>query len=121
MSNRKSNKKPKLHVKREDTVRVISGKDRGKEGRILRIIHSTDKHTGEVTSRAIVEGLNLVSKHRKPDQQNPQGSIVETEAGIHVAKLMLIDPKDGKPTRIGRQKTENGWVRVSKRTGNIIK
>jgi large subunit ribosomal protein L24 len=121
MSRRKNNQQPKLHVKKGDEVRVISGKERGKTGKVLVISHKKDKYTGEVQSRAIVEGLNLVTKHRKPDQQNPQGSIVETEGTIHVSNLMLLDPKSNKPVRIGRKKTDNGWVRISKKSGEIIK
>ncbi len=121
MSRRKHNERPKLHIKKGDDVKVISGSEKGKTGRVLKIEHKRDKRTNEVASRAIVEGLNIVTKHRKPDQQNPQGSIVETEAGIHVSNLMLIDPKTNEGTRVGRQKTENGWVRVSKKTGEIIK
>lgn len=120
MSRRKYNKRPKLHIKKGDDVKVISGRERGKTGRVLKIVHSKDPRTGEVTSRAIVEGLNKVTKHIKPNQQSPQGDIIEVEAGIHVAKLMVLDPKSGEPTRIGRKKTENGWVRVSKKTGEII-
>lgn len=120
MSRRKYNKRPKLHIKKDDTVRVISGKSRGQEGRVLEIVSKRNPHTGSLTYRAIVEGLNMVTKHKKPDQQNPQGSIVETEAGIHVSNLMVIDPKTGKPTRIGRQKAEKGWVRYSKKSGEIL-
>lgn len=121
MSRRKFNERPKLHIKKGDEVRVLSGRERGKSGRVLKIEHKRDKRTDEVQSRAIVEGLNMVTKHKKPDQKNPQGSIVETEAGIHISNLMLIDPKTNKVTRVGRKKTENGWVRVSKKTGEIIK
>lgn len=120
MSRRKFNKRPKLHIKKGDEVKVLAGRERGKSGKVLKIVHKTDKHTGAVQSRAIIEGLNLVTKHRRPDQQNPQGSVVEIEAPIHVSNLMLIDPKSSEPTRIGRTKTENGWVRVSKKSGEII-
>lgn len=121
MSRRKFNERPKLHIKKGDQVTVISGREKGKTGRVQKIVHKRDKRTDVVQSRAIVEGLNIVTKHKKPDNKNPQGSIVTTEAGIHVSNLMLIEPKTGKVTRVGRQKTENGWVRVSKKTGEIIK
>jgi len=121
MSRRKFNERPKLHIKKGDQVAVLAGREKGKTGRVLRIVHKRDKLTDDVQSRAIVEGLNIVTKHKKPDNKNPQGSIVETEAGIHVSNLMLIEPKTGKGTRIGRKKAENGWVRVSKKTGEIIK
>lgn len=120
MSRAKKNNQPKLHVRKGDKVRVLSGRDRGKEGKIQAIVHKKDKFNGRIQSKAIVEGINMVTKHRKPDQQNPQGAIIETEAPINVDKLMLIDPKSGEPTRIGRQKTEKGWVRVSKKSGEII-
>ena len=122
MSRRKHNKRPKLHIKKGDDVKVLSGRERGKTGRVLVITHKEDPKTGAVQYRAIVEGLNLVSKHRRPDQQNPQGGIVETEAGIHISNLQLIDPKSKEPTRIGRKPNEKGkgWVRYSKKSGEII-
>lgn len=103
---------PKLHVKKGDQVKVLSGDDKGKTGRILAV--------NPRKMLAIVEGINIVTKHQKPNQKNPQGARVEQEAPLHVAKLQLIEPSTGKPTRIGRQKTEDGWVRVSKKTGNVI-
>lgn len=111
----KDKKQVKVHVKREDVIRVLSGKDRGKEGRVL-VVFPSDQ-------RAIVEGVNLVSKHVKPSQENPNGGIIEQEAPIHISKLMLIDPSTKQPTRIGRQRNEDGkgWVRVSKKSGTIIK
>jgi len=121
MSRRQFNERPKLHIKKGDQVTVISGREKGKTGRVLKIEHKRDKRTDVVQSRAIVEGLNIVTKHKKPDNKNPQGSIVTMEAGIHVSNLMLIEPKTGKVTRVGRKKTDNGWVRVSKKTGEIIK
>lgn len=112
-------KKPKLHIRKGDMVRVLSGKDRGTDGRVMGIVKKRNIHNNEITYKAIVEGKNMVTRHRKPDAQNPQGSILKTEAGIHLSKLMLLEK--GKPTRIGRTKTEKGWVRVSKKTGEIIK
>lgn len=106
--------KPKLHVKKGDVVMVIAGDDKGKQGRILEV--QIEKQ------RAIVEGVNLVSKHTKPNAKNPQGGIIKKEAPIHVSNLMLID-STGKPTRIGRRidpKT-NKKVRYSKKTGEEIK
>ena len=112
MANKNTRTPNKLHIKKGDTVRILSGRDRGKDGRV-QVVMVKDQ-------RAIVEGVNMVTKHQKPDQNNPQGQILETEAPIHVSKLMLIDPKSGEPTRIGRTKTEKGWVRVSKKSGEII-
>jgi len=105
---------PKLHVKKGDTVKVLSGKDRGKVGEILRVDPAAQK--------AIVQGVNMVTKHVKPNQQNPNGARIEMEAPIYVCKLQLIDPKSGKPTRVGRVQGENGsWVRVAKKSGQVIK
>ncbi len=104
----------KLHIKKGDTVFVISGEDKGKQGKVLSV--NVDDQ------RAIVEGLNLVSKHTKPNAKNPQGGIVKQEAPIHVSNLQLIDPKSGKPTRIGRRKNDEGkTVRYSKKSGEEIK
>jgi len=102
----------KLHIKKGDTVRVLSGKDRGQQGRVLVVFPQKQK--------AIVEGINMVYKHRRPDQQNPQGEIVEQEAPIHISNLMLL--AGGEPTRTGRVKNEDGkgWLRVSKKTGEIV-
>ena len=86
---RAKNKIPKLHIKKGDTVKVLSGKDRGKEGRVQ--VVDTKK------MRAIVEGVNMVTKHKKPDQQNPQGARLEVEASVHVSNLMVVEPKSGKP------------------------
>ena len=104
----------KLHIKKGDTVYVLSGEDKGKQGKVLSV-NIEDQ-------RAIVEGLNLVSKHTKPNDKNPQGGIVKQEAPIHVSNLQLIDPKSGKPTRIGRRKNDEGkTVRYSKKSGEEIK
>ncbi|MDR2010031.1 MAG: 50S ribosomal protein L24 [Bacteroidales bacterium] len=104
----------KLHIKKGDTVHVLSGESKGKQGRVLEILRKQD--------RAIVEGVNLISKHQKPNSAHPQGGIVKKEAGIHVSNLMLVDPKSGKPTRIGRKKNSEGkLVRYSKKSGEEIK
>ena len=104
----------KLHIRKNDTVIVLTGEDKNKTGKVLKVL--VDKN------RAIVEGLNIVSKSTKPSAQNPQGGIVKKEASIHISNLSLIDPKSGKPTRVGVQKNEDGTkVRVSKRSGEVIK
>ena len=104
----------KLHIKVGDTVKVISGESNGQEGKIL----SIDKKK----SRAIVEGVNLVKKHQKPSAADPQGGIVEMEAGIHISNLMHVDPSSGDPTRIGRKDNGKGkMVRYSKKSGEEIK
>lgn len=103
----------KLHVKKEDTVMVISGKDKGKKGRIIAAFPREN--------RVLVEGVNMVKKHSKPTQQNPQGGIINQEAPIHVSNVMLIDPKSGQPTRIGYKILDNGKkVRVAKKSGQVI-
>lgn len=103
----------KLHVKKEDTVIVITGKDKGKKGRVIEAYPRQN--------RVLVEGVNLVKKHAKPSQANPQGGILSQEASIHVSNVMLIDPKSGKPTRVGYKVLENGKkVRVAKKSGEII-
>jgi large subunit ribosomal protein L24 len=110
---RKFNKQPKLHIKTGDTVKVLSGDDKGKTGKVLSV--NLEKR------RAIVEGLNMVTKHVKPTASNPQGGIEKREASIHVSNLMLVDPKTGEATRIGRKIGEKGkLVRYSKKTGEVI-
>ena len=104
----------KLHIKKGDTVVVITGNDKGQKGRVLEVIRKTD--------RAIVEGVNLIKKHTKPNAETPQGGIVEKEASIHISNLMLVDPKSGEATRIGRKLDDNGkLVRISKKSGEEIK
>ena len=104
----------KLQIKKGDTVYVNAGDDRGKQGRVLRVI--VDKN------KAVVEGVNVVSKSTKPNAKHPQGGIVKMEAPVNVSNLSLIDPKSGKPTRIGRRLDENGKrVRYSKKSGEEIK
>ncbi|MBK8614835.1 MAG: 50S ribosomal protein L24 [Flavobacteriales bacterium] len=104
----------KTHIKKGDLVKVLAGEDRAKEGRVLEVDREKN--------RAIVEGLNINKKHSKPTTANPQGGIVEKEGPIHISNLMLIDPKGGKPTRVGRKVEKGGkLVRISKRTGEVIK
>lgn len=101
-----------MHVKKGDKVMVISGKDKGKTGVILTAFPKKD--------RVLVEGVNIVKKHVKPNQLNPQGGIVSQEAAIHVSNVMLIDPKSGEPTRVGYTMEDGKKVRVSKKTGKVI-
>ena len=102
----------KLHIKIGDTVKVLSGESRGQEGKVITL--DRDKN------RATVEGINVVKKHVKPDAANPQGGIVEKEAGLHVSNLMLVH--NGQPTRVGRRKDKDGkTVRFAKKTGEDIK
>lgn len=102
----------KLHVKKGDIVQVISGEYKGKRGRVLKVYPKKQK--------AIVEGINKVYKHRKP-QQEGQSNIIETEAPVHISKLMLICPETDKPTRIGRKRNEKGkLVRYSKKSNKKV-
>ena len=104
----------KLNIKKRDTVYVNAGNGKGKTGRVLRVLVSKN--------RAVVEGLNMVSKSAKPSAKHPQGGIIKMEAPIHVSNLNLLDPKSGKPTRVGRRKNEEGkTVRYSKKSGEEIK
>ena len=104
----------KLHIKKGDTVYVISGESKGQQGRVFEILKNKN--------RAIVEGVNLISKHQKPNAAHPQGGIIKQEAGIHISNLMLVDPKTGKPTRIGRKENAEGkLVRYAKKSGEEIK
>jgi len=103
----------KLHIKKGDIVYVIAGASKGKTGRVLEISKNRD--------RAIVEGLNMVSKHTKPNAKSPQGGIEKKEAPIHVSNLSVIDPDSGKPTRIGRKMVDGKRVRYAKKSGKEIK
>jgi large subunit ribosomal protein L24 len=104
----------KFHIRRGDTVMVISGNNRGKKGRVLEVMR--DKY------RAVVEGLNMVTKHVKPSAANPNGGIKKTEAPIHLSNLMLVDPATGEPTKVGRKINDSGKLqRYSRKTGQFIK
>ena len=102
----------KLKIKKGDTVKVITGADKGKEGKVIEIITKT--------SRALVEGINMVSKHTKPNATHPQGGIVKQESAIHISNLMLVDAK-GNATRVGRKEVKGKIERYSKKSGEVIK
>lgn len=101
-----------MFIKRNDKVKVITGKDKGKEGAVLKTFPAKD--------RVIVKGINIVKKHQKPTNDNPNGGIVEVEAPIHVSNVMLIDPSNNEPTRVGFKVEDGKKVRVSKKTGENI-
>lgn len=104
----------KLHIKKGDMVFVNTGVDKGKTGRVLEVLVGAN--------RAVVEGINMVSKHTKPNAKNPQGGIEKKEAPIHISNLNVVDPTTGKPSRVGRKLNENGdLVRFSKKSGEEIK
>ncbi|MBP3038155.1 50S ribosomal protein L24 [Bacillaceae bacterium Marseille-Q3522] len=101
-----------MHVKKGDKVKVISGKDKGKEGVVLVAYPKQN--------RVLVEGVNMVKKHSKPSQANPQGGINDQEAPIHVSNVMPIDPKTGHPTRVGHKVVKGKKVRVAIKSGEVL-
>ena len=106
-------KTSKIHIKKGDTVQVLSGNYHNKRGVVLKVFPKA--------YRAIVEGVHIVSKHKKPTAKNPQGAIERVEAPIHISNLMLVNPATGQPTRVGRKENEKGKLqRYSKKTGEFI-
>ncbi|PWU67462.1 MULTISPECIES: 50S ribosomal protein L24 [Gracilibacillus] len=101
-----------MHVKKGDKVQVISGKDKGKQGTVLTAFPKKD--------RVLVEGVNIVKKHAKPSQDNPQGGILNQEAPIHVSNVMPVDPKSGEPTRVGYEVRDGKKVRIAKKSGEAL-
>ena len=114
MEKKKHAQPTKLKIRKGDLVKVIAGDSKGTQGKIVEVL--VEK------GRAIVEGANMVSKHTKPNAANPNGGIVKQEAAIHISNLMLVDPKTGNTTRVGRKKNDAGkLVRVAKKSGEEIK
>ena len=104
--------RPKLRIRRDDQVVVIGGKDRGKTGKVLRVDRERQ--------RVFVEGLNMIKRHQRPTQTaagQRGGGVIEREGPIHVSNVMLVDPKDGKPTRVGIEIEDGKRLRVAKRSG----
>ena len=101
-----------LHVKSGDLVYVISGKDKGKTGKVTKVFPKKGK--------VVVEGINIVTKHMKPSSVNPQGGVVQREAAIFSSKVMLFDEKAGKPTRVKYEVRDGKKVRISKKSGEIL-
>ncbi|MBB6455176.1 large subunit ribosomal protein L24 [Salirhabdus euzebyi] len=101
-----------MHVKKGDKVLVITGKDKGKQGNVLEAYPKKN--------RVLVEGVNLVKKHAKPSQDNPQGGILTQEAAIHVSNVMPVDPKSGEPTRVGYDNVNGKKVRIAKKSGEPL-
>ncbi|MBP3834890.1 MAG: 50S ribosomal protein L24 [Prevotella sp.] len=103
-----------MHIKKGDTVIVLTGEDKGKTGKVLQVLKEKEQ--------AIVEGVRIVTKSAKPSAKNPQGGFIKMEAPIHISNISLIDPKSGKPTRISIKKTDDGKkVRIAKKSGEEIK
>lgn len=101
-------------IRKGDKVKVISGKDRGRTGTVVKVLKQTN--------RVIVEGINVVKKHEKPQGQDKPGGIIDKEAPIHISNVMVLDPKDNKPSRLGTKVNKDGSkVRYAKRTNNELK
>ena len=99
-------------IKKNDSVMVIAGKERGKIGKVMRVLPAKN--------RALVERLNMVKRHVKPRSPQDSGGILEKEAPLHLSNLMLVDPQDGRPTRVGFKIVDGRKMRVSRRTGNVL-
>jgi large subunit ribosomal protein L24 len=107
--------KPKFNIKKGDNVVVIAGDDKDRnQPRVVLSVNPTE-------GRVLVEGVNMVTKHLKPNAQNPQGGIVSEEAPINISNVMLWDAKSKAPARVRRERTETGFVRISKKSGEAIK
>ena len=103
----------KFHIKKGDTVYVNAGNDKGKTGKVLEVVREKD--------RIVIEGINMVKKHTKPNAQHPQGGIVKQEAAIHISNVQLIDPSSSKPTKVGYKTVDGKKVRIAKKSGEEIK
>lgn len=103
----------KLKIRKGDTVKVVAGESKGIEGKVLEVFRDTNK--------ALVEGVNMITKHQKPSAQNPQGGIVKKEAKIQISNLALLDPTSGEATRVGMRVEDGKKVRFSKKSGEVIK
>ena len=103
----------KLHIKKGDTVYVNAGNDKGKTGKVLEVIRDKD--------RVVVEGVNMISKHTKPNAKYPQGGIIKQEAGIHISNVQLLDPASSKPVKVGYRFEDGKKIRYSKKSGEEIK
>ncbi|MBP5689396.1 MAG: 50S ribosomal protein L24 [Bacteroidales bacterium] len=103
----------KFNIRKGDTVQVTAGNDKGKTGKVLEVVREKD--------RVIVEGINMVSKHTKPNAKYPQGGIVKQESGIHISNVSLIDPKTAQPVKVGHKVVDGKKIRYSKKSGEEIK
>lgn len=105
----------KIKIRKNDMVIVAAGNSKGVKGKVIKVFPKEN--------RAMVEGVNIISKHTKPNAANPQGGIIKQESKIHISNLMLIDPKSGEPTKVGRKRDDKTGklVRFAKKTGEVIK
>jgi len=99
-------------IKKGDRVVVLAGKDKGRQGNVLKVIPTVN--------RVLVEGVNVVQRHTRPSQTNPQGGIVNKEAPVHVSNVAFVDPKSGEPTRVGFRMDGDKKVRFAKKSGEVI-
>lgn len=104
---------PKFHVRKNDIVQVIAGDDKGKKGRVIEVDY--------LKGRVMIEGINIISKHTRPTSQYPNGGIIKKEAPVHISNVLLLDPKSGQASRIGRREENGKSVRYSKKSGESIK
>jgi large subunit ribosomal protein L24 len=111
---RRFNTQPKLNIRKGDTVKVIAGDSKGQQGKVLSV--STANRT------LVIEGVNMVSKHTKPNAKNTNGGIIKMEAPVHISNVMLLDPKSGKTTRVSKKVNSDGKIiRIAKKSGEEIK
>lgn len=112
MKHKQNRRKPKIKIKKDDLVKIIAGADKGAEGKVIEVLAAKN--------RVLVEGINIVSRHTKPNTESPDGGIVKKEAPIHISNVMLIDPSSGNGTRIGRKVEDGKIVRYAKKSGGVI-
>lgn len=112
MKNAQKRFRPKMKIKKDDTVIVIAGANKGEKGKVLEVL--SDKE------RVFIEGVNIISKHTKPDAQNPDGGIVKKEASIHISNVAIVDPKSGDASRVGRKVEDGKVVRYAKKSGEVL-
>lgn len=110
---RKNNTQPKLKIRKGDTVKVIAGESKGQQGKVLEVLLDS--------RRVLVERVNMISKHTKPNAKNTQGGIVKQEAPVHISNVMLVDPSSGNTTRVGRKEVDGKLVRYAKKSKEVIK
>lgn len=112
MKHKQNRHKPKVKIRKDDLVKVIAGADRGTEGKVIEVLAHKN--------RVLVEGVNIVSRHTKPNTESPEGGIVKKEAPVHISNVMLVDPSNGKATRVGRKVEDGKIVRYAKKSGEVI-